>query len=150
MDCPYCKEEIHDAAIKCKHCGSLIIQSGGRQTINLKHLLFSFQGRISRSTYLLRFSLPYFVIFLFLSALDGLFGSYDFNAGIGVLSGLFTIIGLWPSLAVMVKRAHDRNRSGLFILLMFIPIINIWPIIELVFIKGTDGENRYGSDPLGG
>ena len=35
-------------------------------------------------------------------------------------------------------------------ILYFIPIIQIWPAIELFFLKGTNGENKYGPDPLGG
>jgi len=154
MICPYCKEEIQDGATKCKHCGSLIIKSGGggtAQSISIKQLLFSFHGRITRSTYWLKFSLPYFIIYLLVSFLDGImFGSFESGANAGLLSGIFVLIALWPSLAVAVKRAHDRNRSGWFILLMFIPLVNIWPLIELGFLKGTDSENKYGSDPLEG
>ena len=47
-----------------------------------------------------------------------------------------------------IKRCHDRDKSGFFLLLNFIPILNLWPIIELTFFKGTSGSNEYGADPL--
>lgn len=148
MDCPYCKEEIQEEAIKCKHCGSLIIKSGGAQATNLKQLFFSFQGRIPRSVYWLKYALPYLVIYIVLSFLDIALGVFDPNAGMGLLAGLFSLLALWPSLAMGVKRAHDRNRSGWFLLLMVIPLVNIWPFIELGFLKGTAGANKFGENPL--
>ena len=56
----------------------------------------------------------------------------------------------WVNLAVHAKRWHDRNKSILWILFWFIPIIGqIWTLIELGFIRGTSGPNRFGPDPLG-
>jgi uncharacterized membrane protein YhaH (DUF805 family) len=55
---------------------------------------------------------------------------------------------MYASIAMLIKRSHDRNRSGHFIWLMFIPIINLWPAIELSFFKGTEGPNKFGDDPL--
>ncbi|GHU87403.1 hypothetical protein AGMMS49941_10860 [Deferribacterales bacterium] len=48
----------------------------------------------------------------------------------------------------LIKRCHDRNRSGWFILLFLVPIVNLWAIIELGFLRGTVGDNKYGCDPL--
>jgi len=66
---------------------------------------------------------------------------------IGVLAPL--IITLWPSICIYGKRYHDRNKSAWWIMIAFIPIIGfIWMIIELGFLKGTEGSNDYGDDPL--
>ena len=55
----------------------------------------------------------------------------------------------WIELAVAAKRWHDRNKSVLWILFSFIPIIGqIWALVELGFIKGTKGHNRFGPDPV--
>jgi uncharacterized membrane protein YhaH (DUF805 family) len=53
-----------------------------------------------------------------------------------------------PNLAVDVRRLHDTDRSGWWILLMFVPVIGL--IVLLVFWsqKGTAGSNRFGADPL--
>lgn len=56
---------------------------------------------------------------------------------------------VWPSLAVQTKRWHDRNRSGFWNLILFVPIAGaIWGMTELGFLKGTAGANLYGV-PLG-
>ncbi len=57
---------------------------------------------------------------------------------------------MWIGLAVNVKRAHDRGRSGLFLLVLLIPIVQLWPLVELYFFRGTSGQNEFGPDPLGG
>jgi uncharacterized membrane protein YhaH (DUF805 family) len=68
--------------------------------------------------------------------------------GFGLL-GIFALAIFIPSLAVIVRRLHDQDKSGWFILLQFIPYIG--GIIMLIFmcIEGTKGENRYGPDPKG-
>lgn len=118
------------------------------ETTNFAKLYFSFDGRISRSSYWLKYMLPYFVIYVVLAMLDISSGSFDYTIGYGTTSGLFTLAGIIPGLAMGAKRCHDRSRSGWFLLIGLIPLVNIWLLIELWFIKGTDGSNRYGSDPL--
>ena len=149
MKCPYCKEDIQQDAIKCKHCGSSLTNSNNTtEKLELKDFLFSFQGRITRSSYWLKYFLPYFGISMLTVILDVILGTYNEASGIGALSGIFLLIAIWPSIAVGVKRCHDRNRSGWFLLLSLIPFVNIWVIIELGFLKGTNGSNQYGPDPL--
>jgi uncharacterized membrane protein YhaH (DUF805 family) len=48
----------------------------------------------------------------------------------------------------LIKRSHDRDRSGWFILLFLVPLLNLWPLIELLFLRGTIGSNRFGPDPV--
>jgi uncharacterized membrane protein YhaH (DUF805 family) len=115
--------------------------------MDTKTLLFSFEGRINRSTYWLRFTLPYIVIFLVLHFLDKVIGTLDSEGKAGLLSGLFVLLAIYPSIAVNVKRCHDRNRTGWFLLVGVIPLVNLWPFIELCFVAGTTGPNRYGPDP---
>ena len=65
------------------------------------------------------------------------------------LFGIFALAIFIPALAVVVRRLHDQDKSGWFILIQFIPYIG--GIIMLIFmcIEGTKGENRYGPDPKG-
>jgi len=74
--------------------------------------------------------------------------SFDQESKIGPFSGILIILSFYPGIAGTIKRAHDRNRSGWFILLSIIPFVNIWVTIELNFLKGTSGDNDYGVDPL--
>lgn len=48
-----------------------------------------------------------------------------------------------------IKRCHDRNRCGWFLLVALIAIVNLWYWTEILFLKGTDGENRFGPEPTG-
>ena len=110
--------------------------------------LFSIEGRIARRHYWLYYFVPFLLISLGLALVDVLFGNYDPETGWGLLSGLFSLAALWPGLAVAIKRAHDRNRSGWFLLVMLIPIAGaIWLLVELGFLPGTPGPNRFGPPP---
>ena len=110
--------------------------------------LFTIQGRITRRHYWLYYFVPLFVISLGLVMVDVSFGNYDPETGWGLLSGLFSLAALWPGIAVAVKRAPDRDRSGWFLLVMLIPIAGaIWLLVELGFLPGTPGANRFGPPP---
>jgi uncharacterized membrane protein YhaH (DUF805 family) len=55
---------------------------------------------------------------------------------------------IWASLAISVKRWHDRNKSGWWVLIALIPVVGgLWTLIENGFLAGSDGPNRYGEDP---
>lgn len=58
------------------------------------------------------------------------------------------LVAFYVAVALGIKRCHDRGRTGWFMLVNFIPLLNFWPMIELTFFKGTEGENKYGPDPL--
>ncbi len=91
-----------------------------------------FNGRARRSEYW------YFVLF---SVIIGfVFGLVCGMIGMPMLSNLFSLAILLPSIAVGVRRMHDIDKSGWFIL---IPIYNI----ILACTEGTSGDNEYGADP---
>jgi len=96
----------------------------------------NFKGRASRSEYWW-FVLFYNVIYLVL----GLLASAASIFGIVALVFLLGIIV--PLIAVAIRRMHDSDKSGWF---MLIPFYNLY----LAIIKGTDGTNRFGDDPVGG
>lgn len=61
------------------------------------------------------------------------------------------LVLLWPYLCLHIKRCHDRDKSGWWCLLLFIPLVGLfWAIVDLGLLEGTPGDNRYGSDPLRG
>ena len=61
---------------------------------------------------------------------------------------LFILAVLWPSLALAARRWHDLGRSGWFILLQIVPIVNLWCYYMLAFRRGERGGNRFGTDPV--
>jgi len=62
--------------------------------------------------------------------------------------GVFYVFLLWPYAALLVKRGHDWDKKGWWALIFIIPLVNIIWLIVLGVVKGTDGENRFGPNPL--
>lgn len=113
--------------------------------MDFQQFYLSAQGRVNRKQWWLYLVLPVFVVSIILSVIDGSMGTIDTETGLGLLSGIWTLIILIPSILVHIKRFHDRDKSGWWVLIGLIPIIGgIWLLIELGFLKGTDGPNRFG------
>jgi uncharacterized membrane protein YhaH (DUF805 family) len=106
-----------------------------------------FTGRARRKEYWM-FYLFYIIAYIVLSVMDGFLGFYDAEVGIGMLSSIFALGTLIPSLAIAARRLHDINKSGWWQLILFIPILGALVLLFFLVSKGTDGENRFGSDPL--
>ena len=69
------------------------------------------------------------------------------NLTISILVLIFLIFMMIASLALAVRRLHDLDKSGWWYLLVF-TIIGIIPLIIWFCSKGTEGENRFGENPL--
>lgn len=69
------------------------------------------------------------------------------NAVGDIVSGLFALFSLIPSLAVLVRRLHDVDRSGWWLLLVFLPILGWFVLFIFTCLDGTRGPNRFGLDP---
>lgn len=111
-----------------------------KQKFSWSWFLFSFKGRINRLQYwLYNFVLIAVSIFVFVAAGANQTGEE--------MAGLVILITIWPTLAVQVKRWHDRDKSGWWVLINFIPIIAIWAIIENGFLAGSERPNFYGNAP---
>lgn len=130
---------LHDAAFA---------PAGEQREMTIARALFSFNGRMNRSDYWLKG----FLILLPLGILNNVlaFGvATDEARALAIVIGL---LSLWPGLALLVKRLHDRNRSGWFAATLLIPLANIvfviWILVEVWFLRGTIGPNRFGEDPM--
>ena len=99
---------------------------------------FVFEGRASRSEYWW-FQLIVTPSYFISTILENEIG-YFF---LGIT--LFTLI---PAISAGVRRLHDTNRSGFFLLLSFIPFIGGLVLLFFLVPEGTKGKNRFGSDPL--
>jgi len=66
-----------------------------------------------------------------------------------MLSGLYTLAVFLPNLGLSVRRLHDVNRSGWWLLLAAIPIVGWIVLIYWDCVEGTPGPNEYGPDPKG-
>ena len=99
---------------------------------------FVFEGRASRSEYWW-FQLIVSPSYLISTILENEI-AYFF---LGIT--LFTLI---PGISAGVRRLHDTNRSGFFLLISFIPFIGGLVLLFFLIPEGTKGKNRFGTDPL--
>ncbi len=107
-----------------------------------------FNGRARRKEYWF-FFLFSIIITIVLSIIDVAAGSFDAKTGLGLFSGIYTLAVLIPSLAVSVRRLHDTDRSGWWLLISLIPIIGGLVILVFVVLDSDTAENRYGANPKG-
>lgn len=70
--------------------------------------------------------------------------------GVGPLTGLFALATLLPSLGVSIRRLHDLDKSGWWLLLAILPLIGGLILLFWYVQRGTTGDNSYGPDPLYG
>lgn len=154
--------------------------------MDLQWLLFSFSGRINRAKYwlvvLINIVVPN-VAGIFAAMAFGMSG-FDPNSGTlpdlanpglwlaGLIGLAIFVFSLWTSLAAAVKRLHDRDKSGWWVLVFWVlpsiliggsgvandmvalaialvgVAILIWGFVEIACLRGTIGANAYGPDPL--
>ncbi len=124
----------------------------------------TFQGRIGRQTFWLSLLAMLVIQMILFGLIWMLFGpKIDPNMapddpaavqamlGLMVPMGIIGLVFLWPALAINAKRWHDRGKSAWWILIQLVPVVGpIWNLIETGFLRGTEGPNQYGPDPLGG
>lgn len=74
-------------------------------------------------------------------------GLFVFPSSTGLISGIYVLATFLPSLAVLVRRLHDRDHTGWWVLILLVPVIGF--IVMLVFTASDTrpGPNRYGADP---
>jgi len=133
--------------------------------LDWQHLFFRFDGRINRAKYWLVILINVVAILAaaFLFVIPGLGW---------ILFAVVVLAAIYVGIAVAVKRLHDRNKSGLWLLLFYLVpavlqgiagddfsginlvlniaggAISLWALVELGFLRGTAGANDYGPDPL--
>lgn len=74
-------------------------------------------------------------------------GAFKFSVQAGILGGIWSLVTFLPALAVTVRRLHDTDRSGWWILLALLPVIG-WVVLIYWYAKrGSEGANRFGSGP---
>ena len=114
-----------------------------------------FSGRSRRKEYWM-FVLLLLIVGVVLGLVTGGFSSVmdptsmggDATMGAGsMILGLFYLAIFIPALAVQVRRFHDQDKSGWFVLLNFIPFVGGLIVFIFMCLDGTRGDNRFGPDP---
>lgn len=129
------------------------------KTVFSKYVVF--KGRARRAEYWW-FVLFYMIANIILQQIDiMLFGTTETVSGDGsysysgstdfpLFSGVFGLATLLPMLGVAVRRLHDINKSGWWLLIGFIPLIGAIILIVWMATGGDKGANRFGNDPIDG
>lgn len=135
-------------------------------------ILFSFDGRLNRGKYWLVALLTgaAWLVFFLLGALIAEILGESATSVLGFFVGSVVLVAtLWAAIATGVKRLHDREKSGWWMLMFYLLpgalnavgetggglffalvgfAISIWGFVEMGCLKGTTGPNAYGPDPL--
>ncbi|WP_121075986.1 DUF805 domain-containing protein [Sphingomonas trueperi] len=114
-----------------------------------------FQGRSRRLEYWMFALLMFLAVLVWAGVFVAVAGVGGFQAGamsnlatIWVFAGVLAYLAiLIPAIAVQVRRFHDRDMSGWFVLLNFIPYVGGLIAFVFMVLPGTPGENRFGPDP---
>jgi uncharacterized membrane protein YhaH (DUF805 family) len=135
-----------------------------------RRLLFEFCGRINRAKYWLTFVIylgALFALYVLAGIVFSALGVPEFAVLFALVAFIFMAISCT---AVAIKRLHDRDKSGWWLLVFYLLpsalgsigpytnldsafqlasfAISVWALVELGFLRGTAGPNRYGPDPL--
>ena len=111
--------------------------------MDIQKMFFTFDGRLNRK--------PYFFGHLAIGLISALFTMIMDNSDSGFIAILGAVMGIAlmiASVSLMIKRLHDLDKGGLWVLIMLIPIVDFFFGLYLLFAKGTNGYNQYGEDPL--
>ena len=115
--------------------------------------IFTIKGRMNRLPYL-KYSIFLMVIMFLISFVAGILtvvltGDIELESNLYyILCFIFNLPLTVGAFMMCIRRLHDLNRSGYFVLLTLVPIVNFVLEIYLLFFRGTVGANDYGEDPL--
>ena len=101
-----------------------------------------FSGRANRKQFWL-YALWLCVVYIVIGILSAALGEKAGNAVIALV-GLALLV---PNLAMTVRRLHDTDRSGWWVLISFLPLIGGLILFVFELLPGTPGENRFGNQP---
>jgi uncharacterized membrane protein YhaH (DUF805 family) len=105
-----------------------------------------FGGRARRKEYWY-FALFNLIITFLFGIIDGVTGSFSTEAGIGLLGGIYMLAVLIPAIAVSVRRLHDTDRSGWWLLIGLIPLIGFIVLLVFMVQDSKPGQNQFGPNP---
>jgi uncharacterized membrane protein YhaH (DUF805 family) len=101
-----------------------------------------FSGRARRMEYWM-FVLFNFIIAIVIGIVEGILGSP------AILSMIYSLAVLIPSIAVSMRRLHDIGRTGWWLLIAFVPLIGAVVLLVFMVLDSQPGSNAYGPNPKG-
>lgn len=98
-----------------------------------------FSGRARRK--------EYWMFVLFTVIIGIVLAIVDAFIGVQILSSVFSLALLVPSLSLLWRRLHDTGRSGWWFLFAFVPLVGSITLLVFMCLDGEAGENKYGHNP---
>ncbi len=149
--CRHCGTELPGDARFCASCGKVVwvnfhaqpplagqpVQNDGNFLLTLMHDVGLPDGRFSRG----RFALVYFGM-LGISFIISVMTSLEPLFGLGL--ALWFFVQFFVLIISGIRRLHDLSRSGWYVLLLFVPLVNIGMFLFLLLMPGTKGANKWG------
>jgi uncharacterized membrane protein YhaH (DUF805 family) len=105
-----------------------------------------FSGRARRKEYWF-FTLFNVLISIILAFIDNMIGTFSSETGVGLLGGVYSLAVLVPGLAVSVRRLHDTDHSGWWLLIGLAPCVGVIVLFVFMVMDSTPGHNQYGPSP---
>ena len=102
---------------------------------------FVWEGRASRAEFWW-FELAQLLIIIVALIIDQIIGT-------GVLYIIAAIVFILPSIAVLIRRLHDTDRTGWWYWIQLLPLIGLIVILVFTLTGGDEGDNKYGPNPYG-
>jgi uncharacterized membrane protein YhaH (DUF805 family) len=118
---------------------------------DLEHLSIRYP-RVPRSYFIGTWLITIVLASLFTSFIQFLSNNLIFqqslgSLGIPILAVAFSVLVIYLHVGNCIRRLHDLDKSGWYVLLFFIPFVNLWFLAYLCARPGTPGDNRFGSPP---
>lgn len=109
-----------------------------------KYAVFSGRARRKEYWFFVLFNIIFSIAF---TVIDGVTGTLDPTMGMGLLSLLYSLAVLIPSISVTVRRLHDIGRSGWWLFIILIPLLGAITLLVFMFLDSKPEENQYGANP---
>src|SRR4028118_1535698 len=110
-----------------------------------KYAVFGGRSRRKEYWYFVLFSL---IVSLVLSAIDALLGTLSSSTNVGLLGGIYGLAIIIPTIAVSVRRLHDIDRTGWWVLIGLVPVIGTIVLLVFAAVGGTPGADTAGPHQL--
>ena len=148
VSCQACGKQIHSTAVMCPHCGTKQVISNNNKSINFKDALTTciekyatFSGRATRAEFWY-FTLAIGLINIVTSMVGGLLVAITDVQAFSIFRWLSQLVFIVPSVSVSVRRMHDINKSGWYVLICWVGLVLL--LLGLSFGKASTASHPNG------
>lgn len=108
----------------------------------------NFRGRARRREFWTFYLANWGILFLLVQLAEGVHEG-NVESPLVLSAVLFLLLMIVPMIAAIVRRLHDTDRSGFWLLINLVPLLGFLILVVMWSMDGTVGPNRFGSDPKG-